>query len=396
MGEELAFQIIELAFLRSLGLLVTRLVVLRLEEGISIRGQLWAAGLFLSMLDRWLGMVHHLFILLLDPIVRHNCTFIVHFLLWFSENVRSWAMAGNWGQHVALRLTFCLVNFWWHWVRNDLWQSGHRWFFLPSYNLWMGAVTLLANKFESVTLLLSIHWLCCHLLSCRYGRFFLVSRDRIVVFLLLLARGHFRLLVSAGLLAGELVNCTDVRELVKREFILESNKFWIWLLVGLQQLEQHLGERRNIALGIACNFGQIMVPRVRMLHDLLSEVQSTHRQVGWLDMDAGLVKHRNFNHVLCQMVGHLVDLWYLGEPSKESVAWNKINIEVELGQDVHFHGHNLLLGVSVVAHYNIVSYHRRPDVFVFASDQHGTYSDELQVFLCHHTFFQEPINQVDC
>ena len=100
-------------------------------------------------------------------------------------------------------------------------------------------------------------------------------------------------------------------------------------MVVLEELEQYLRYRIQISMGDLGTLHKLVANLSAPSQDLLRLVQGTHGEERWLHLNAGVVQHRDFKHVLGKVVRCLVCLRNLHEALQERVGRDKVNVEVK-------------------------------------------------------------------
>ena len=128
---------------------------------------------------------------------------------------------------------------------------------------------------------------------------------------------------------------------------------------------------------------------------LLRQVQTAHGKIGGLDVDAAVVQESYLNHVLGQVGSLLVDFGYSNEALQEGGERDEVDVEVEDSEHALLHLDYLFLVVGIVTDMNVVFDQWWPYLFVLAGNQHGWYTNELQILLGNFDFLQVSVYQVD-
>ena len=120
--------------------------------------------------------------------------------------------------------------------------------------------------------------------------------------------GSLGWLVVFAIVLAELEEVGDVGELLTCKLLFEANELRSRFLVGLKEVQNNPGKAGHKLLAVEGARCQLFVPWIWAFHDLLGQVQRTHRQITWLDMNTRIVQQRYLNHILGQISRHLINL----------------------------------------------------------------------------------------
>lgn len=139
-------------------------------------------------------------------------------------------------------------------------------------------------------------------------------------------------------------------------------------MIIFKESKQNWGKIINTFLCILCDNLKLLRKRIRIFNNFLCQIQSADSHIRWLNMYAGVIKHRYLNDILSKMVSDLVLLGDLYKSIKERIGRNKINIEVKFSEHTHFLIDDLLFIVGIVTHVYVIFYKWGPNLFVFTSN----------------------------